>query len=103
MAELACFPAAVVAAAKEKAEDLEEFQELAGPQSDEGPEAKRRRTDRQVGEGLILDFLQKVRSLPVSDMADTAVRTELKRMKEELVANNNSYISEILQRCVSVK
>lgn len=50
VAELACFPAAVVAAAKEKAEDLEEFQELAGSQSkrEDEPEAKRRRTEKQV-------------------------------------------------------
>uniref|UniRef100_A0A8C6U0S7 DNA mismatch repair protein Msh2 n=1 Tax=Neogobius melanostomus TaxID=47308 RepID=A0A8C6U0S7_9GOBI len=102
VAELACFPAAVVAAAKEKAEDLEEFQELAEPEADEGPEAKKRRTDKQVGEGLIMDFLEKVKSLPV-DMSDTAVKTELRRMKDELQAKNNSYISEVLKRCVSVE
>jgi len=33
--------------AKEKAEELEEFQEPAGEKSEE-PEAKRRRTDKQV-------------------------------------------------------
>lgn len=51
VAELACFPPAVVAMAKEKAEELEEFQEPAGEQSEkeEEPEAKRRRTDKQVG------------------------------------------------------
>ena len=52
VAELACFPPAVVAMAKEKAEELEEFQEPAGEKSEEQeeePEAKRRRTDKQVG------------------------------------------------------
>lgn len=51
VAELACFPPAVVAMAKEKAEELEEFQEPAGEKSEqeEEPEAKRRRTDKQVG------------------------------------------------------
>ncbi|KAK7919145.1 hypothetical protein WMY93_010429 [Mugilogobius chulae] len=103
VAELACFPAEVVAAAKEKASDLEEFQELAAEETEEGPETKRRRTDKQVGEGLIMDFLEKVKSLPVSDMNDAEVKTELRRMKEELEAKNNSFISEILKRCVSVK
>lgn len=50
MAELACFPPSVLAAAKEKAEELEEFQEPAGDESEqeEEPKAKRRKTDKQV-------------------------------------------------------
>ncbi|KAK2820555.1 hypothetical protein Q5P01_023514 [Channa striata] len=98
VAELACFPPSVVAMAKEKAEELEEFQEPAGEKSDqEGePEAKRRRTDRQVGENLIQDFLERVKSLPAATMSDEEVKAELRRMKQELLAKNNTYITQVL-------
>ncbi|XP_042254144.1 DNA mismatch repair protein Msh2 isoform X1 [Thunnus maccoyii] len=105
VAELACFPPSVVAMAKEKAEELEEFQEPAGEKSEqeEEPEAKRRRTDKQVGENLIQDFLEKAKSLPAATMTEEEVKAELKRMKEELMAKKNTFISEILARCVPVK
>ncbi|XP_047464338.1 DNA mismatch repair protein Msh2 [Mugil cephalus] len=105
VAELACFPPAVLAVAKEKAEELEEFQEPVGKMSEqhEEPEAKRRRTDKQDGEKLIQDFLQKVKSLPVATMTEEEVKVELRRMKQELTAKNNAYIHEILARCASVK
>uniref|UniRef100_A0A3P8TZP5 DNA mismatch repair protein n=1 Tax=Amphiprion percula TaxID=161767 RepID=A0A3P8TZP5_AMPPE len=105
VAELASFPPSVLAVAKEKAEELEEFQEPTGEKSEqeEEPEAKRRRTDKQVGENLIQDFLQKVKSLPAATMTDDEVKVELRKMKQELMARNNTYISEILARCVPVK
>ncbi|XP_036936928.1 DNA mismatch repair protein Msh2 [Acanthopagrus latus] len=105
VAELAAFPPAVVAMAKEKAEELEEFQEPAGEKSEqvEEPEAKRRRTDRQAGENLIQEFLEKVKSLPSDTMSEEEVKTELRRMKKELIAKNNMYITEMLSRCVPSK
>uniref|UniRef100_A0A7N8Y445 DNA mismatch repair protein Msh2 n=1 Tax=Mastacembelus armatus TaxID=205130 RepID=A0A7N8Y445_9TELE len=105
VAELACFPPSVVAAAKEKAEELEEFQEPAGQNLDqeEEPEAKRRRTNKQVGETLIQDFLEKVKSLPTATMSEEEVKEELSRMKQELLAKNNTYIAEILARCGPVR
>ncbi|XP_071380058.1 DNA mismatch repair protein Msh2 isoform X1 [Centroberyx affinis] len=105
VAELACFPPSVVAMAKEKAEELEEFQEPVGEKSEqeEGPEAKRRRTDKQMGESLIQDFLEKVKSLPAATMTEEELKAELRGMKEELVTKNNSYITEILARCAPVQ
>lgn len=146
VAELACFPPSVVAMAKEKAEELEEFQEPAG-ESEEEPESKRRRTDKQVrlsftiscshhkleltpasveglhsfllncnsysitdvlpllqvGENLIQDFLEKAKSLPAATMSEEEVKAALMRMKQELVAKNNTYITELLSRCVPAK
>ncbi|KAJ3607840.1 hypothetical protein NHX12_024891 [Muraenolepis orangiensis] len=97
VAELACFPPSVVAMAKEKAAELEEFQEPADEEA--GPGAKKRCTDRLAGEKMIQDFLEQVKSLPVATMSDEEVKAKLRRMKEELVAKNNCYIDEILARC----
>ncbi|XP_068610368.1 DNA mismatch repair protein Msh2 [Brachionichthys hirsutus] len=104
VAELARFPPAVVAVAKEKAEELEEFQESSGGVLDEEeePHAKRRRTDKREGEGLIQDFLDKVRSLPAASMSDEEVKTALRKMKQELVGRN-TYIRDILDRCLPAK
>ncbi|XP_037319354.2 DNA mismatch repair protein Msh2 [Pungitius pungitius] len=105
VAELACFPPSVIAMAKEKAEELEEFQEPAGEKSEEEkePEAKRRRKDRQVGENLIQDFLEKAKSLPAATMSEDEVKDALRKMKQELVAKKNTYIKEILSHCVLAK
>ncbi|XP_055746578.1 DNA mismatch repair protein Msh2 isoform X1 [Salvelinus fontinalis] len=100
VAELACFPPAVVAMAKQKAAELEEFQEE--PSGEEGPEAKKRRSDKQEGEGLIQSFLEKVKSLPAVTMTDQEVKAELKAMKQELVAHNNAYITELLARSAPI-
>lgn len=54
----------------------------------------------QHGEDLILGFLDKVKALPVATMSDEQLKAELKTMKQELVAQNNSYVGEILARCV---
>ncbi|XP_029311564.1 DNA mismatch repair protein Msh2 [Cottoperca gobio] len=105
VAELACFPPSVVAMAKEKAEELEEFQEPAGERSEqeEEPEAKRRRTDKQVGESLIQDFLEKAKSLSTATMSEEEVKAALMKMKAQLRSKNNTYITEILSRCVPAK
>ncbi|XP_006791330.2 DNA mismatch repair protein Msh2 [Neolamprologus brichardi] len=105
VAELACFPPSVLAAAKEKAEELEEFQEPAGDEleQEEEPKAKRRKTDKEVGENLIHYFLQKVKSLPLATMTEEEVKAKLRKMKQKLVAQNNTYISGVLARCVPVK
>ncbi|KAK0143789.1 DNA mismatch repair protein Msh2 [Merluccius polli] len=97
VAELACFPPSVVAMAKDKAAELEEFQEP--PDEEAGPEAKKRCTDKLAGENMIQDFLEQVMSLPAATMSEEEVKAELRRMKEELVAKNNGYIGEILAHC----
>lgn len=53
----------------------------------------------QVGENLIQDFLDKARALPVSTMSEDEVKEELRRMKQQLVAEENAYVSDLLARC----
>ncbi len=57
----------------------------------------------QVGENLIQDFLERVKSLPAATMSEEEVKAELRKMKQELVAKNNKYIGEMLARCVQAK
>ncbi|XP_077407319.1 DNA mismatch repair protein Msh2 [Vanacampus margaritifer] len=102
VAELACFPPSVVAMAKEKAEELEEFQEPASSAKGDEPEAKRRRSDKQVGEDLIQNFLEEVKCLPVASMTEEEVRAALRRMKTALLGKNNAYVSEMLARSLPV-
>lgn len=57
----------------------------------------------QEGENLIQDFLEKAKSLPAATMSEEEVKAALRRMKQELVAKNNTYIMEILSHCVPAK
>ena len=52
----------------------------------------------QEGEGLIREFLQTLKSLPLSSMSESQAMAEVKRLKEELIAKNNSFILKILQQ-----
>ncbi|KAG5855193.1 hypothetical protein ANANG_G00046450 [Anguilla anguilla] len=103
VAELASFPKHVIASAREKALELEEFQDVtqAGGEEEEGPEAKRRRLDRQEGEKIIEGFLAKVKALPAADMSDQAIQEELRKLKAEVLAQNNSFVSELASRSTS--
>lgn len=47
----------------------------------------------------MLDFLDKVRALPVATMSDEELKVQLRNMKQELVAQNNAYVGELLARC----
>ncbi|KAJ8396056.1 hypothetical protein AAFF_G00025880 [Aldrovandia affinis] len=101
VAELAHFPKHVIASAREKALELEEFQDVtqAGEEGgDEGPEVKRRCLDRQEGEKIIEGFLAKVKAIPATDMSDQAIQEELRKLKAEVLAQNNRFVNEIVSR-----
>ncbi|KAG9346295.1 hypothetical protein JZ751_008120 [Albula glossodonta] len=103
VAELASFPKHVIASARQKALELEEFQDVtrAGKEDEEEPATKRRCLERQEGEKLIEDFLAKVKSLPAADMTDQAIKDELRKLKAEVLAQNNSFVNEIVSRSTS--
>ncbi|XP_016086747.1 DNA mismatch repair protein Msh2-like [Sinocyclocheilus grahami] len=103
VAELANFPKHVIANAREKALELEEFQDISRAGEEAGPEAKKRCLEKHEGERIIEAFLAKAKSMSVEGMSDEAVKEELRKLKAEVIGQNNSFVSEIVTRCAKVK
>lgn len=105
VAELAHFPTSVIEFARQKAAELEDFQGSTAVlgegiiDSDTGTSpAKRRRLVKQEGEELIRDFLSQVAKLSVETMTEDQIAYQVSKLKDDILARNNSYIQDILAK-----
>jgi len=102
VAELANFPKHVIQAAKDKAGELEDFQNVAleveGLAGEGEPAVKKRRMVKQEGEQIIADFLAKVRKLPVDTLSEAELKEKVEVLKAEVTAKDNPYVRDILAR-----
>ena len=52
----------------------------------------------QEGDKLIQEYLRNIASLPLEDLTEDEVSSKVLGLKNELLAKNNSFISDILSR-----
>ncbi|XP_061405815.1 LOW QUALITY PROTEIN: DNA mismatch repair protein Msh2-like [Lethenteron reissneri] len=99
VAELAHFPPHVVESARRKALELEEFQALDVASDVDGePAVKKLRSEREEGEQIVRDFLDKVKALPLDSMAADEVARALAGLKQEVAERGNAYVNGLVAR-----
>ncbi|KAJ4452329.1 hypothetical protein ANN_03854 [Periplaneta americana] len=93
VAEMARFPTHVIEYAKRKQDELEDYQGLNFNCSD--LEAKRKIIEE--GEQIMVEFLQKCKELQTEVSTEAELQQSVEKLKEEVKARNNAYITALLE------
>jgi DNA mismatch repair protein MSH2 len=100
VAEMANFPEEVIAMAKRKAAELEDFSssatETAAASDSLGKRQRIVPTEERQGEELIRGFLNEFAALPLQDLSPEEVGRILSQMKVQIEGQGNSFVNLIL-------
>ncbi|KAK2193152.1 hypothetical protein NP493_14g02051 [Ridgeia piscesae] len=102
VAQLAHLPSHVIEFAKKKAAELEDYQNTAELDGYDQAAVKRRKVAKEEGEQMIGDFLQSLKKLPMAAMSREEAMKEVGRLKADVSAKKNPYITDVLARGMPV-
>nr|CAB3264028.1 DNA mismatch repair protein Msh2 [Phallusia mammillata] len=106
VAECVGFPRCVIDAAKQKADELEQYFVTMAPE-DEGDalsaeeESRKKRKLKQEGDEMIDEFLNAVQAVDWQALDESEAKLRMKALKSPILASDNSYLKKLIEKIES--